>query len=82
MYHLLQYKHWFFPNFELKNFLDSRFTPCSRQKQENSTDYISGSNSDKKESARASVETNKQTNSICQSREFEIYHKSARQLKF
>ena len=54
----------------------------SRHKQGNSIDYISGSNSDKKESARASVETNKQTNSICQSREFEIYHKSARQLKF
>ena len=50
----------------------------SRHKQGNSIDYISGSNSDKKESARASVETNKQTNkqtnSICQSREFGIYN--------
>ena len=36
----------------------------SRHKQGNSTDYISGSNSDKKESARASVETNKQTASV------------------
>jgi hypothetical protein len=29
MYRLFQYKHWFLPNFELKHFPDSPFTPCS-----------------------------------------------------
>ena len=28
MYRLFQYKHWFLPNFELKDFPDSPFTPC------------------------------------------------------
>ena len=29
MYRLFQYKNWFLPNFELKHFPDSAFTPCS-----------------------------------------------------
>ena len=28
MYRLFQYNDWFFPNFELKHFPDSAFTPC------------------------------------------------------
>ena len=28
MYRLLQCKHWFFPNFELKDFPELTFTPC------------------------------------------------------
>ena len=28
-YRLFQYKHWFLPNFELKHFPDSPFTPCT-----------------------------------------------------
>ena len=27
-YCLFQYKHWFFPNFDLNHFPDSAFTPC------------------------------------------------------
>ena len=30
MYRLFQYKHWFFPNFELKDFPEYTFTPCKR----------------------------------------------------
>ena len=29
MYRVLKYKHWFPPNFELKHFPDSPFTPCT-----------------------------------------------------
>ena len=29
-YCLFQYKHWFFPNFDLNHFPDSAFTPCRK----------------------------------------------------
>jgi hypothetical protein len=29
VYRLLQYKHWILPNFELKDFPELTFTPCT-----------------------------------------------------
>jgi hypothetical protein len=37
MYHLFQYKHRFLPNFELKHFPDSAFTPCMGK---NAVDFV------------------------------------------